>query len=504
MFSGVNEYQWYSDAIIRRLDVTKAMVFEVFDWNAVLSHRKIGKAKLELSDVPSNGQHYELKLDENEGVLNVFVKILWPQVEESIAETPVFPQQLGKTVKLPTLRMHLERTNYHPGEVIRGHIILILKKATKMAEISIEAWMKVNMSSDIIVPASYTSYFYNFYDKVTIGDPHVPYEAGPHVFAFQFLLPEHCVTHSLSHCVIRATLRKKSSGTFAAPVQRVMVTPPYDLLSPRVCPFGLPHDSCPEPLQGIVATFNPAAPKLIYPNKPFYLDVTLLNDSNATLSKFRVDIVVIRIGHCYQEKKNKWHSTKVLFRPASLELSSKLRLEPGQSLPIQAQINFGVGFDTGICSIPPEMQPQTIQVFHHLVISAKHKTTDKRVVCLRHPVFVLDQRMFREGGLDSHMPDLESAKIKVTQVPDLPTRLSLMAPSMNIGTFSYRYVPGFTTQYLNCFEDVLIGDSLSDQSFYELPTLSNLKKIPPSELPSITSAIPDAQAALKYPRDLLH
>ena len=492
------ERQWYSDVILRQLDVTKEIVFDVFDWNAVLSHRKIGKAKLELSGVPPNGQHYELKLDDNEGVLNVFVKILWPQSVETKSES--------KTLALYPLRMHLERTVYHPGEVIRGHLILNLKKRTKLAEISIEASMKIDLRNEYIAIQRHPYLFYAFYDKVKVGAPNTEYEAGLHVFAFQFLLPEKCLTHSSWNveCLFEAVVVKKPGKTLTISRQRIMVAPVYDLLSPQVCTLGLPHDLCPEPLQGIVATFNPAPPKYIFSRDPFVLDVTLLNDSNATLSKFRVDLVAVRVLFCHEEKKNKWHSSKVVYQPASAELNPKLRLEHGQSMPIQVQVPFGPGYDADIFSVPPEMQPQTLQVFHHLLISAKDKTTGKRVVCVRHPVFVLNKRMLREGGLDNHMPDLEPAKLRVSQVLDLSTRLSLMVPSQGIGNFRYRDVPGLESAYLARFEDVLIGDSLSDDSFYQLPPVSNLAREPPSMYPYMTSAIPGPQTAMECPRDLLH
>ena len=490
------EFQWYSDVIIRRLDVTKEIVFEVFDWNAVLSHRKIGNAKVELSGVPPNGQHYELKLDDEEGVLNVFVKILKPQFGE-VAST-----LLPKAVKLRSLRLHLDRTNYHPGEVIRGHLILRFPKRTTMTEISIGIKMRVDLNEVLwSVPLGFSGMFFNFEDKVKIAT-NATYEAGLHVFAFQFLLPKNCLTSTKEYtqCAVKVIFKKASLMRYI-PLQNIIVSPPFELLSPQLCPFGLPHDSCPAPLQGISATFNPSPPKYVFSNKPFDVDVTLLNESNATLSKFRVDLVILKVCFCYNKPKNKWYSVKLADRPASKDLSSKHRLEPGQSLPIQVQLSSWSP-DMEIYSVPPEMQPQTMQVFHHLLISAELKSTGKRVVCLRHPVFLLHEKMFREGGLDSHNSDLEPARLRITQVLDLPTQLSLMAPSLGIGNFGYRYIPGYKQDHISSPEDVFIGESLSDHAFHQLLPLPLRKESTGKTL--ITSAVPDSNPPMDFPRDILH
>lgn len=500
----VLQCQWYTDIIIRRLDVTKEIVFDVFDWNAVLSHRKIGTAQVDLSGVPPNGQNYELKLDDDEGVLKVFVKILMPQFNE------IAPSYWPKIEKLTSSRVHLDRANYHPGEVVRGHLIIRLRKRTTMAEISIQVAMRIDLNEIIwSVPSPYVSKLHNFVERVKIGRKDDTYEAGLHVFAFQFLLPKNCLTNSAGHSICKMTvIMKRSTLKLEIPEQPILVTPPYDLLTPQVCPYGLPHDSCPEPLQGIVATFNPAPPKLIYTNKPFDLDVTLFNDSNIALSKFRVDLVVVRICFSYADKSNKCHTSKLVDRPASKELDSKIRLEPGQSLPIQVKLTTDSSLDIDIYSVPPEMQPQTMQVFHHLLITAKNKTTGKRAVCLRHPVFVLDERMYREGGLDTHLPDLEPAKLRVAQVLDLPTQLSLMAPSMHVGMFGYRYLPGIHKDHISNPQNAFVGDSLPDHSFSQLPTASLKKKsrgVFSENLPLVTSAVPDRNPPIdSYPRDILH
>jgi hypothetical protein len=443
--------------------------FKIFDWNAVSKNKKLGKCHLALKDVPSGGSYFDLDIEGGGGTLCVFAKVLVAVKIE--AGNP----HIRKGARL---RLHLERIVYHPGELIRGHIVINLHKPKHLQRLVINFEGKLDgrclCKDAFVVPNLSITHACNFVEE----DVLLP--IGTYVWPFEFLLPEKLPSTTNRNWLAIVQYHILAFGQFKGNVganmahQPIGIVPALHLMTPSLPTRGngllIPTYSK-EPINVVWTRF----PKTFFIDKKFSIECRVDNKTTGlTLTDFKFSFKICII-HTYQPTgTNKWLADSHTEAMSTLTLSS-IKLTTGNTAELKSELSEDLVFFylRSAFSVPPDSF-SALELYHYVELVATNQSGHD-IICDRKPFFFSHSRFDREDGpIPPPSADLLPARFQVAKLTNLKECLPLLAPSHAVQLNTDMQIPG---QQANWWQDLATAVSpvLTHAQFTELPAL-NIKK----------------------------
>ena len=187
--------QWHREFILGLESSHSKLELRVLDWNRVLSN-KSGSVVVDLSKLRIGTFYDEWRPLDTQGELHIMIHIS--------PLTILSPHSLN--LKLQKYRIHLESSEYYPGQTLRGYFVMSSSKSFKFSHIK----LIVEGASRTDLPLYYAVSLFLARAGTLAGDPDdrtVVHSLGDgfFIFPFEFVLPLN-LTHSYgsSHLTPRA------------------------------------------------------------------------------------------------------------------------------------------------------------------------------------------------------------------------------------------------------------------------------------------------------------
>lgn len=168
-----------------------------------LKNAEIGKCKLELKNLPNNS------------IVDMHIPLKNSEIElHFIAKFTPYLYDKKYSLKLPPLRINLERNFYFPGDTVRGHVILNIHKPYEFGNIILEfvglshVFWTTRRGDYNSNATDYSDDYHHVHKQIMLfrTDPNLPdkftkFEAGTYIYPFEYLLdmnlpPTHYISYS--------------------------------------------------------------------------------------------------------------------------------------------------------------------------------------------------------------------------------------------------------------------------------------------------------------------
>ena len=356
-------------------------------------------------------------------------------------------------LKLPKYRIHLESSDYYPGQTLRGYFVMSSSKSFKFSHIKL-----------IVEGVSHSSCSYRFGETLLLasactlaGDPNtysVPHSLGEglSIFPFEIALPL-TLTHTHRSKDNRHTSRvddvEPNSNIYRVFVE--VTVPPQQV---RIAWCHLPFCVLAHPMHAVLdpsitiapstkaaqVIINLQGPSAAWRGETFPLTVSIQNNSTSTIDHVLVKLKMARWGSG-TKNNSKWKRTggeyKQSFGGEIFENEWKFPIDPSPIAPGQHWTNtVSIAIPTQIdLSILSTLSP-LLQIGH--LLSVKAISSGKSVPCngnKKHPITVSDH--YRT--LEHLEPPFEAVGEvgKIIVAPATPEMSSKIVPSPALQTISF-------------------------------------------------------------------
>jgi hypothetical protein len=425
-----------------------------------MKDKKLGHCSLALKDLKPEGSEFTLDIKDGGGTLHIFAKLLAAEMPGHVAQ---------RVYEANRLRVHLERVVYQPGEVVRGHVVLNMRKEKHIERLLLN--FEGNISMSCSSPGGWTFPCFTVLHTCDILIPAGKLGCGNHVFAFQCVLPEKLPTTSKRmrrgsvdyHFVVIASFDDKEVPDSV--YQPIAIVPPLHLMTPTLCMRGNLAALPSEP-NGINVKWT-RFPNiyLLDHNTPFECSIQHENNGvNLTNFKFQLQKQQVTT---FRDGTGAWISD--MFD----EIMSFIQLPPlslayGLTAELKSEFTTQtLHYNPNAFSVPPGIFT-SFEVYHYILLTATNDA-GKQVICDKKPVFVSHSKFSCEADLDGGVgTDIVRGRFQYIKLTDPNLYLPLLAPNWAVHQRQSTVVIG-TPVLAPAKIHTVISQVVSSALFAELP-----------------------------------